>query len=61
MTLYRVINPSDRVLLQSDDDTLVAITVMYLSNGSYGLERCSDGESVENATRIRAFLAKRAP
>lgn len=62
MNLYKIINPSDGVLLASDDDTLVAVTVLRVSEGTYGVKRLDTGADLSmytfggNAEMFRSHL-----
>ena len=43
---YRIINPSDRVHIASDNELAACVAVALISNGDYGLRRCHDGREV---------------
>lgn len=37
--LFEIVNPSDKVLIESDDETVAAFAVLLLGNGMFGLRR----------------------
>lgn len=46
MKHYKIVTPSDRVIVTSDDELVAAIAVLFLGEGRYGLRRVDDDESV---------------
>lgn len=49
MNRYEIINPSDKVIVSCDDDTVAAAVVLLLGRGRYGLRRC-DGSDNKQVT-----------
>lgn len=54
--IYEIINPSDPVTIEADDDKVAAAAVFFLGEGAYGV-RSADGR---NVLPVLAFAGERA-
>jgi len=54
--VYEIINPSDHVILQCDDDLVAAIAVLVLGQGKYGLRRDAEKAGDPEVTALPVFI-----